>query len=85
MKIKRYIKKLIRDPKSVMRKIDDVLLGGRLKKLRHERKEKKRLAWERYMAEHAEEYYDLQVGKTLQRVCAIVRTAIDSARVSCQI
>lgn len=65
--IKQYIRMVIKNPKKVIRKIDEKLLGGKIASMKHARKEKKRMALEKYIAEHAEEYYDQQVAAEIKK------------------
>lgn len=66
MKIIKKIVKGIKHPKKVIRKIDRVLLGGKISAMQQARKDREQAKLEKYKAEHAEDYYDKQVAASLK-------------------
>ncbi len=64
--IKHYIKATIGNPRKAIWTIDAKLFGGKFKNMLRQHKEAKRQQFERYVAEHPEEYYDQQVSAILQ-------------------
>lgn len=58
LEIKKYIKKVISNPKKVFWKLDRIFLRGYIKKCRNAHKERIWAAEEKFRVEHPEEYYD---------------------------
>ena len=61
-----YIKATIGNPRKAIWQIDALLFGGKFKSMRRKHNEAKQQKFERYVAEHPEEYYDQQRSATLQ-------------------